>query len=59
VTNYRAVFNVIVVDLRYQANLDWGEARPGRPEGTVRAHSAEIERTAGKVQSNFTAEDIL
>jgi hypothetical protein len=28
---------------RFQKNLDWGEARSGHPEGTGRAHIAEIE----------------
>jgi hypothetical protein len=42
--DYCAVFDAIVADLRYQTNLSWGQARPGHPEGTVRAHIAEIER---------------
>jgi hypothetical protein len=40
---YCAIFEAIIADPRYQANLDWGEARPGHPEGTVRAHIAELE----------------
>lgn len=42
--DYRAVFDAIVADPRYRNNLDWGEARAGHPEGTVRAHIAELER---------------
>lgn len=42
--DYRAVFDAIVAQPRYQANLDWGEPRPGHPEGTIRAHIAELER---------------
>jgi hypothetical protein len=41
--DYRAAFDAIVADPLYEKNLDWGEARPGHPEGTVRAHIAEIE----------------
>jgi hypothetical protein len=41
--DYRAAFEAVTADPRYVANLDWGEARPGHPEGTVRAHLAEIE----------------
>ena len=41
--DYRVAFDAIVTDPRYLQNLDWGEARPGHPEGTVRAHIAEIE----------------
>jgi len=42
--NYEAAFRAVIADERYQRNLDWGEARPGHPEGTVRAHIAELER---------------
>jgi len=41
--DYRTAFDAIVADPQYQKNLDRGEARPGHPEGTVRAHIAEIE----------------
>ncbi len=41
--DYKAAFDAVVNDPRYQKNLDWGEVRPGHPEGTVRAHVAEIE----------------
>jgi hypothetical protein len=41
--DYKASFDAVVKDPRYLKNLDWGEARPGHPEGTVRAHIAEIE----------------
>ncbi len=44
VTDYHAIFDAIIADPRYQANLDWGEPRPGHPEGTVRAHITEIEQ---------------
>ena len=36
VTDYAAIFEAITADPRYLANLDWGEPRPGHPEGTVR-----------------------
>lgn len=41
--DYQAAFNAVVADPRYQKHLDWGETRPGHPEGTVRAHIAELE----------------
>ena len=31
--DYRIVFEAITTAPRYLANLDWGEARPGHPEG--------------------------
>jgi hypothetical protein len=43
--DFKAAFDAVVHDPRYQRNLDWGESRPGHPEGTVRQHIAEIERT--------------
>ncbi len=42
--DYEKTFERIQSDPRYQKNLDWGESRPGHPEGTVRAHIEEIER---------------
>jgi hypothetical protein len=42
--DYRATLDAVIADPRYQKNLDWGKPRRGHPEGTVRAHIAEIER---------------
>jgi hypothetical protein len=56
-TNHQATYNAIANDPRYQANLDWGEARDGHPEGTVRAHIAEIERNLEVLRSKVTDED--
>ena len=42
--DYPAIFAAITGDPHYQRNLDWGEPRPGHPEGTVRGHIAELER---------------
>jgi hypothetical protein len=44
VTEYEKIFGAITRDPRYQRNLDWGQPRPGHPEGTIRRHIAEIER---------------
>ena len=43
-TGYRQLFQAVVSDPRYLANLDWGEAREGHEEGTVRAHIQDLER---------------
>ena len=53
-TDYRAIFEAVVADPRYQANLDWGEARPGHPEGTVRAHIAELEGNLNRLLPKLT-----
>ena len=55
--DYRAVFEAVIGDPRYLANLDWGEARPGHPEGTVRAHIAEIEPNLALLRPKLTDED--
>jgi hypothetical protein len=44
------IFERIISDARYQNNLDWGKPRAGHPEGTVRAHIAELERNLAKVR---------
>ena len=43
-TDYRQIFHAVTRDPRYTGNLDWGEPRPGHPEGTIRAHIAELDR---------------
>ena len=40
---YEEIFNKISEDPKYKGNLDWGKPRRGHPEGTVRAHIAELE----------------
>ena len=50
---YEAAFDAILQDPRYQDNLDWGQARRGHPEGTVRAHLAELERNLKTLRRRF------
>ena len=52
--DYRKAFVDVTADPRYTANLDWGEARDGHPEGTVRAHIAEIEPNLETLRSKLT-----
>ena len=49
------VLAAIQRDKRYRQNLDWGKARPGHPEGTVRAHIAELEQNLARLRSRLTA----
>jgi hypothetical protein len=51
------IFERIVADPRYQANLDWGKARAGHPEGTVRAHLAEIEPNLDRLKPKLSDEE--
>ena len=39
----------MVRDERYLQNLDWGEPRFGHPEGSLRAHMADLERNATRM----------
>lgn len=55
--NYQEAFEAITADPRYLANLDWGAARPGHPEGTVRAHIAEIEMNLETLRPKVSNED--
>jgi hypothetical protein len=55
--DYRQLFAAVTADPHYLANLDWGEPRPGHPEGTVRAHIAEIEPNLEALRSRLTDEE--
>lgn len=57
VIDYTSVFNAIISDPRYLANLDWGRPRPGHPEGTVRAHIAEIEGNLNLLRRRISEPD--
>jgi hypothetical protein len=48
--DYPKIFAAITADPRYRANLDWGDPRPGHPEGTIRAHIAELENNLEKLK---------
>lgn len=55
--NYQEIFEAVTSDLRYQRNLDWGEVRPGHPEGTIRAHIAELERNLDELRAKVSETD--
>jgi hypothetical protein len=55
--DYRAAFEALVQDPRYQRNLDWGEPRAGHPEGTVRAHIEELERNLEALRARLSDAD--
>jgi hypothetical protein len=55
--DYQAAFNSVVKDSRYLGNLDWGEPRPGHPEGTVRAHIQELERNLESLRPRISEEE--
>jgi hypothetical protein len=55
--DYGDAFSAVIADPRYQRNLDWGESRPGHPEGTVRAHIAEIEPNLERLRHKLSDSD--
>jgi len=55
--DYHRIFDSVELDPRYLNNLDWGESRPGHPEGTVRAHIAEIEPTLETLRPKLSDEE--
>src|SRR5262245_52662707 len=56
-TDYKKILNAITSDPRYQRNLDWGGARPGHPEGTIRAHIAEVDRNLDNLRDKLSETD--
>jgi hypothetical protein len=54
---FERIFAAITFDARYQANLDWGQPRRGHPEGTVRAHIAELEGNLHRYRSRLTDDE--
>ena len=54
---YQSAFHALTADPRYQRNLDWGEPRPGHPEGIVRAHIAELEQNLERLRPKLSETD--
>lgn len=52
-------FARMVADPRYAAGLAWGEPRPGHPEGSVRAHIADLEANLVRLAPRLDGEDTL
>jgi hypothetical protein len=55
--HYKELFDAITSDPRYLRNLDWGKIRPGHPEGTIRAHIAELERNLERLREKLSETD--
>lgn len=53
-TDYQRLFETVTGDPRYLANLDWGAPRRGHPEGTVRAHIADLEANLDAFRSKLS-----
>jgi hypothetical protein len=55
--DYQKIFEAITADPCYLENLDWGKPRSGHPEGTVRAHIAELEQNLKLLRPKLTDAD--
>lgn len=51
--DFQKLLSDVCADNRYQRNLDWGFARPGHPEGTIRAHIADLESNLDQLRHRF------
>jgi hypothetical protein len=56
-TDYAELFRAITNDPRYLRNLDWGQVRSGHPEGTIRAHIAELDRNLEALRYKLSETD--
>jgi hypothetical protein len=56
-TDLSKTFAAITADPRYLANLDWGEPRAGHPEGTIRAHIAELEANLAVLRPRLSTDE--
>ena len=54
--NFQTLYQHLARDLRCQRNLDWGEPRHGHPEGSVRAHVAEVDRNVEALRPRLSAD---
>jgi hypothetical protein len=54
---YQAALEAIKRDPRYQKNLDWGEPRSGHPEGSIRAHIADLEENLARLRDKLSDVD--
>jgi hypothetical protein len=55
--NYKEIFEYVTNDERYMRNLDWGRPRKGHPEGTVRAHIAELEKNLKRINPDTSSDE--
>jgi hypothetical protein len=53
VDELRGQLEALSSDPRYKDNVEWGEPRPGHPEGTVRAHIAQLEGNLAALRSKL------
>jgi len=55
--DYQTIFQNVIEDSRYMGNIDWGEPRAGHPEGSIRAHIADLEANLEKFRKRISDEE--
>ena len=53
----RQILQEIMADPRYLRNIEYGEQRPGHPEGKVKFHIAELEENLEKLRARGMSDD--
>lgn len=53
----RDILAAVQADPRYQKNIEYGKPRPGHPEGTVKAHIADLEANLAMLKPRLRSED--
>jgi hypothetical protein len=53
--DYQRAFEAILRDPRYLRNIDWGVPRVGHPEGSIRAHIAELEANLDRLHPRLSS----
>lgn len=55
--NYREIFEKVIHDPRYQTYVEFGEPRPGHPEGRIRQHILLLEENLERFKPRLSEED--
>lgn len=55
--DHQETLAAVTADPRYLSHLDWGDPRPGHPEGSLRAHIAELEANLESLRPKLTDDE--
>ncbi len=56
-SRYEQILAKIQADQRYQRNIQWGQPRPGHPEGAIRQHIQELEENLEQLRPRLSSEE--
>jgi len=54
----RAIVEKILADPRYRRNVEYGKPRPGHPEGSVKAHIAEVVANLDAIRPRLKSDEL-